>query len=77
MDCHHFDGGRRFPVTSILILLKQGIEFKVGKFPMSANSRSRTNNDTEGLVKILGDKKTDKILGAHIISSVSSLSRLL
>lgn len=44
---------------------------------MSANSRSRTNNDTEGLVKILGDKKTDKILGAHIISSVSSLSRLL
>lgn len=44
---------------------------------MSANSRSRTNNDTEGLVKILGDKKTDKILGAHIISSVSSLSHLL
>jgi len=32
-----------------------------------ANSRARTNNDSEGLVKVLADKETDKILGVHII----------
>lgn len=32
-----------------------------------ANSRARTNNDSEGLVKVLADKETDKILGIHII----------
>lgn len=37
-----------------------------------ANSRAKTNNDTEGFVKILGDKGTDKILGAHIIGPVYS-----
>jgi len=47
------------------------VAYKVGKFPMAANSRSKTNNDTDGLVKILGDKETDRILGAHIISSVA------
>ena len=34
-----------------------------------ANSRAKANNDTEGMVKILSDKKTDKILGAHILAS--------
>ena len=48
----------------------QNVQFKVGKFPMAANSRSKTNNDTEGFVKIIGDKETDRILGAHIVSSV-------
>ena len=43
---------------------------------MAANSRSKTNNDTDGLVKILGDKKTDKILGAHIVSSVGSAANV-
>lgn len=57
-----------------LRFLLQGVQYKVGKFPMSANSRSKTNNDTEGLVKILGDKETDRILGAHIISSVRFFS---
>ena len=37
---------------------------------MTANSRSKTNNDTEGFVKIIGHKETDRILGAHIVSSV-------
>jgi len=37
---------------------------------MAANSRSKTNNDTDGFVKIIGDKETDRILGAHIVSSV-------
>jgi len=52
-------------------LKEEGVAYKVGKFPMAANSRSKTNNDTDGLVKILGDKETDRILGAHIISSVA------
>lgn len=51
-------------------LKQEGIDYKVGKFPMSANSRSKTNNDTDGFVKVLADKKTDRILGTHIISSV-------
>ena len=36
---------------------------------MAANSRARTNNDADGLVKILTDSKTDKMLGIHIIAS--------
>ncbi len=48
-------------------LKKEGAEFKVGKFPFMANSRARANNDADGLVKVLTDAKTDRILGAHII----------
>jgi len=44
-----------------------GIPYNVGKFPFSANSRARCNDDAEGLVKIITDKDTDKILGAHIV----------
>ena len=46
---------------------EMGIEYAVGKFPFMANSRARTNDDAEGLVKFISDKKTDKILGAHIM----------
>ena len=42
-------------------------EYKVGKFPFMANGRALTTSSTEGFVKILADKKTDTILGAHII----------
>ncbi|RWS12703.1 dihydrolipoyl dehydrogenase: mitochondrial-like isoform X1, partial [Dinothrombium tinctorium] len=52
-------------------LKAQGVEYKVGKFPMMANSRAKTNNDTDGLVKIIGDKVTDRILGAHMIGAVA------
>ncbi|MEZ5982705.1 MAG: dihydrolipoyl dehydrogenase [Parvularculaceae bacterium] len=48
-------------------LKKAGVEYKVGKFPFSANSRAKTNHETEGFVKILADAKTDKLLGCHII----------
>lgn len=48
-------------------LKEQKIAYKVGKFPFVANSRAKTNLDTEGFVKILSDKDTDRILGAHII----------
>ena len=44
-----------------------GVAYKVGKFPFMANSRARANGMPDGFVKILSDKTTDKILGAHII----------
>ena len=39
----------------------------VGKFPFSANGRARAMNSTDGFVKILADRKTDRLLGAHIV----------
>nr|XP_033190462.1 dihydrolipoyl dehydrogenase, mitochondrial [Bombus vancouverensis nearcticus] len=50
-------------------LKKEGIEYKVGKFPHIANSRAKTNADTDGFVKVLADKSTDKILGVHMIGA--------
>ncbi|KZP26741.1 dihydrolipoyl dehydrogenase [Athelia psychrophila] len=44
-----------------------GVEYNVGSFPFLANSRAKTNQDTEGSVKILAEKETDRILGVHII----------
>ncbi|HWA43741.1 MAG TPA: FAD-dependent oxidoreductase, partial [Hypericibacter adhaerens] len=46
-----------------------GIAYKVGKFPMTANSRARCAGDTDGLVKIIADAKTDRLLGCHIIAA--------
>jgi len=46
-----------------------GIEYKKGTFPFAANSRARANADTDGLVKMLADKETDRLLGIHIIAS--------
>jgi dihydrolipoamide dehydrogenase len=48
-------------------LKKAGVEYKVGKFPFTANGRARAMLHTDGFVKILADKKTDKVLGAHIV----------
>jgi dihydrolipoamide dehydrogenase len=45
----------------------QGIDYKIGKFPFMANSRARSVDDTEGLVKFISDIKSDRILGAHIM----------
>ena len=48
--------------------LKQaGIAYNVGKFPFTANGRTKVNQTTDGFVKILADAKTDRILGGHII----------
>jgi len=44
-----------------------GIAYNVGKFPFTANGRARAIGNTEGFVKLLADKTTDKLLGAHII----------
>ena len=51
-------------------LKSAGVDYKVGKFPFAANSRAKTNDETDGLVKMLADKATDRILGAHIIGPV-------
>ena len=40
---------------------------KVGKFPFAANSRAKTNRDTDGFVKVIADAKTDRVLGVHVI----------
>jgi dihydrolipoamide dehydrogenase len=48
-------------------LKAEGVAYKAGKFPFSANGRARAMNMTDGFVKILADAKTDKVLGAHII----------
>ena len=48
-------------------LKKEGVKYKIGKFPFLANSRAKVNNETEGFVKILADSKTDRVLGVHII----------
>ena len=48
-------------------LKKDNINYNKGVFPFSANSRARAINHTDGLVKMLTDKDTDKVLGVHII----------
>ncbi|KAG5459033.1 MAG: Dihydrolipoyl dehydrogenase mitochondrial precursor [Olpidium bornovanus] len=50
-------------------LKKEGVKYNKGSFPMMANSRARSNADVEGIVKILSDAETDRVLGCHIISS--------
>ena len=48
-------------------LKADGIEYKTGKFPFSANGRARAIAATDGFVKILADARTDRVLGVHII----------
>jgi dihydrolipoamide dehydrogenase len=48
-----------------------GHEIKVGKFPFAANSRAKTNRDTDGFVKVIADAKNDRVLGVWIISSLA------
>jgi dihydrolipoamide dehydrogenase len=45
------------------------IAYKIGKYPFTADPRSRANGRTEGFVKVLADKGTDKVLGVHIIGA--------
>ncbi|CAF3666620.1 unnamed protein product [Adineta steineri] len=52
-------------------LKQEGIKYKVGRFPMAANSRAKTINEAEGFVKVLSDAQTDRILGVHMINSVA------
>ncbi|HUN11706.1 MAG TPA: dihydrolipoyl dehydrogenase [Rhabdaerophilum sp.] len=46
-----------------------GIAYNVGKFPFTANGRARANRATDGFVKVLADKATDRVLGVHIVGA--------
>lgn len=50
-------------------LKEEGVEYKTGQFPMRALGRARASMDIEGLIKIISDKKTDEILGVHMIAA--------
>jgi dihydrolipoamide dehydrogenase len=50
-------------------LKQSGIEYRVGKFPFAANGRARINLETEGMVMILADARSDRVLGVHIIGA--------
>ena len=50
-------------------LKAEGVKFKTGKFNFMANSRARTVGDTDGIVKFIADKETDKILGVHMMGA--------
>lgn len=52
--------------------LQQGLEVAVGKFPFSASGRAKARGTTEGFVKIIADKRTDRILGGHIVGANAS-----
>ena len=49
-----------------------GIDYRVGSFPFTANGRARAMGDTRGLVKMVADRKTDRILGVHMIGPMVS-----
>lgn len=49
-----------------------GDEYEVGSFPMAASGRAMANNDTVGLVKVIADKATDRVLGVHIMGNQAS-----
>ena len=52
-------------------LKENGVDYKIGKFPFMANSRGRTNAETDGLVKIIADARSDKVLGVHILGPLA------
>lgn len=53
-------------------LQSTGIDYKVGTYPFAANSRARAMGDSTGLVKILADSRSDRILGVHILGPNAS-----
>lgn len=53
-------------------LAAQGVEYRAGQFPLLASGRARAMGDTAGLVKILSDSRTDRILGVHIVAPNAS-----
>jgi len=52
-------------------LTEQAIEYRVGRFPFSANSRARCTGETDGLVKLLADAGNDRVLGVHIVGPLA------
>merc|ERR1711972_92507 len=52
-------------------LKAEGVEYKKGKFTFGANSRAKANGEDAGFVKVLACKKTDKLLGVHIVNAIA------
>lgn len=50
---------------------REGVEYQVGKFPFAANSRARITGDADGMVKILADGSSDRVLGVHILGPMA------
>jgi len=50
-------------------LKAEGVAYAVGKFPFTANGRARANRTTDGFVKVLADKASDRVLGVHIVGA--------
>ena len=66
--------GRRVPALASVgkteeQLRQEGVEYRAGKFPFTANGRARAMAMTDGFVKVLADRKTDRVLGVHIIGA--------
>jgi len=53
-------------------LKEQNVDYRVGKFPFLANGRAKAMDETEGIVKILADSRTDRVLGVHILGPRAS-----
>jgi dihydrolipoamide dehydrogenase len=51
---------------------EQKLEYRVGRFPFLANGRAKAMDETEGIVKVIADAKTDRVLGVHIIGPRAS-----
>ena len=54
-------------------LKSEGVFYKVGRFPFTANGRAKVMGESDGFVKILADKETDRILGVHILGAEAGL----
>ena len=53
-------------------LKSRGVDYKVGKFPFKANGRAKCMDEDEGLVKVIADPKTDRVLAVHIFGPRAS-----
>ncbi len=53
-------------------LEREGIKYRTGSFPFAGNGRARAMGDPEGMVKIIGEAQTDRILGVHILGPNAS-----
>jgi len=53
-------------------LKSEGVDYQVGSFPFAASGRAKAKGDTGGMVKVLRDKNSDRMLGAHLIGPAAS-----
>lgn len=50
-------------------LKAEGVDYKTGQFPFTASGRARASGETDGMIKVLADARTDRILGVHMIGA--------